>query len=588
MAQLLSSTLTGNQVVPTTTSTATGISKLRLNALGNALTYSLNVTGLDFGDLLGKKEQTPTTRDDVTHVHIHIGARGTNGIVALSLYDRVTGNDSQDSDLKIIQNNNGSTTLKGRWDVKDPSSVPLNQVLRAIRDSSPGDEVNLYWNVHTAEFPNGEIRGQIKATPLEKTVPVTLDATLNQAQVVEPSGVKAKGESTMVLTRSGDAMRYQLTVSGLDFGALVGQGPQTPKTSDDVGLIRILSANRGKNGSNAFTVYNPLLNGGSDDRDLRIRLNQNGSATLTGVWDESDKANIKLSNFVDTIRNSKTGDEIPLYWEINTSGAPDGAIRGQMKAVPNEITGTAQNDVLTGTSRDDIIRGLSGDDVLFGLRGKNQLLGNTGDDILVAGSISDTFNGSKGDDLADFSELQSPVKINLDTQNVAFRFGQESSATGKILRSIEGLVGTDENDELTGDASSNRIQGGQGADRINGLGSRDRLFGGGGGDRLAGDDGNDILEGGQGKDTLIGGAGENTLIGGDGRDFFVITRTKDEFNIVKDFKDRTDRLRLLGNLSYGDLTIRQQRDDTVIQVGQQEVMRLEDFRANDLSRADFT
>lgn len=586
MAQLLSSTLTGNQQVPTTTSIATGTSTLQLNPLGNALRYSLNITGLDFGDILGTNPQTPGGLDDVTRINIRVGARGVNGIVAFNVFDAIN-ETSQDGDLKIVQNNNGSTTLRGVWDTDDPSSVPLSQVVRALRDSSPGDEVNLYWNVQTAGFPSGEIRGQIKATPLEATVPVTMAANLNQGQVVEPSGVNAKGESTLVLNRTGNSLRYELTISGLDFGTLVGQSPQTPRTSDDVGLIRLQAGNRGRNGSNAFTVYNPLLPGGSDDRDLRIRLNQNGSATLRGVWDEADRANIRLSNFVQTIRDSKTNDELPLYWSISTSGAPDGAIRGQLKAVPNEFVGTAQNDVLSGTSRDDILRGLGGNDVLFGLRGRNELDGGSGNDILVAGSISDTFKGSNGSDLADFSELDSAVSANLNTQRVAFRSGLGESSADRPFRLIEGLVGTRAGDQLTGNSQNNRLEGRQGADKLRGGAGRDRLFGGQGNDRLEGGDGNDVLDGGANKDTLIGGSGSNTLIGGNGRDFFVITRNRDEFNTVRDFNDGLDRIRLLGGLSFADLRIRQQRNDTVIALGRQDTMRLEDTRANDITRADF-
>jgi hypothetical protein len=86
----LNSILSGDQEVPSPVDTeATGVSSLTLNETGDALSYSLTLTGLDLGDLLGTGDQTPDPGDDVTRIHIHNGARGENGPVALGLFDLV-------------------------------------------------------------------------------------------------------------------------------------------------------------------------------------------------------------------------------------------------------------------------------------------------------------------------------------------------------------------------------------------------------------------------------------------------------------------------------------------------------------------
>ncbi|MGB7273222.1 MAG: spondin domain-containing protein, partial [Geitlerinemataceae cyanobacterium] len=166
----LSSILNGVQEVPLpTNSAATGSSFLTLNETGNALEYSLTVSGLDFGQLLGTAPQTSDPGDDVTRLHIHNGERGVNGPVAFGLFDLVApeagGQDADD--LEILANPDGSVTLSGIWEETDPALIPLSQFVSEIRDAEPGEDIGLYWNVHTNRFPGGEIRGQIQVEEVE-------------------------------------------------------------------------------------------------------------------------------------------------------------------------------------------------------------------------------------------------------------------------------------------------------------------------------------------------------------------------------------------------------------------------------------
>lgn len=172
---VLSSVLTGNQEVPQPTdSSAFGLSNLRLNETGTALNYDLTVYGLDFGQFLGATPRTAATTDDVTRVHIHAADRGANGNVVFGLIDLVAPavNNQDADDFRIVENPDGSVTLSGVWEQTDNTASPLSQFVSAIRNVEPGQDLGLYWNVHTTANPGGEIRGQLRqGTVLPADVP---------------------------------------------------------------------------------------------------------------------------------------------------------------------------------------------------------------------------------------------------------------------------------------------------------------------------------------------------------------------------------------------------------------------------------
>jgi sugar lactone lactonase YvrE len=185
----LNAIVSGLQEVPTFTgSGATGVSSLSLNEAGDALSYSLTLTGLDFGDLLGTGPQTADDGDDVTRIHIHAGARGENGPVALGLFDLVAAEaDGQDADdFSVVENPDGSVTLSGVWEPTDAASLPLSDFVSAIQAAESGEDLDLYWNIHTERFPGGEIRGQIQAGEAPEADPVRL--TVAVKNLAPPQG----------------------------------------------------------------------------------------------------------------------------------------------------------------------------------------------------------------------------------------------------------------------------------------------------------------------------------------------------------------------------------------------------------------
>jgi Ca2+-binding RTX toxin-like protein len=76
------------------------------------------------------------------------------------------------------------------------------------------------------------------------------------------------------------------------------------------------------------------------------------------------------------------------------------------------------------------------------------------------------------------------------------------------------LIGTPEDDTITGGPGPDRLAGLEGNDTLNGLGGNDGLSGGSGNDTLNGGAGNDGISGYTGNDTLNGGDGNDYLLGG--------------------------------------------------------------------------
>ena len=224
----LVATLSGEQEVQETpvVTDATGTSELTLNEAGDALEYSLTVTGLDFGAFIGDGTPlTEATDDDVTRVHLHNAPSGANGDIVFGLIDLVDPTfDGQDiDDLAITLNDDGSVTLTGIWEETDPASAPLSDFVADIQAGAGGEEIDLYWNIHTEEFPGGEIRGQLTVAD-EAPTPGDGALQLNQ-------------DNSFTLTE--DDVNLQLTLNSVDAGAIneigifaVGEGEDEPTTEE--------------------------------------------------------------------------------------------------------------------------------------------------------------------------------------------------------------------------------------------------------------------------------------------------------------------------------------------------------------------
>jgi serralysin len=116
-------------------------------------------------------------------------------------------------------------------------------------------------------------------------------------------------------------------------------------------------------------------------------------------------------------------------------------------------------------------------EILIGSDFNDTLTGNVFDNMLEGGLGADKFDGGMGLDLVSYANAEAGVTANL--LKPALNSGEAFKDTYK---NIEGLVGSEHNDTLTGNALANGITGGPGDDIIAGNGGIDILNGGPGGD----------------------------------------------------------------------------------------------------------
>jgi Ca2+-binding RTX toxin-like protein len=152
-----------------------------------------------------------------------------------------------------------------------------------------------------------------------------------------------------------------------------------------------------------------------------------------------------------------------------------------------------------------------------------------GDDILMGREGADHIDGGLGIDTASYSESDEGVDANLATGT-----GELGEAEGDTFYFIENLIGSDQNDVLTGNTEKNKLEGSAGADTLVGGDGVDQLFGGADADVLVSGNINGV-------NVAAGGVDKEVVNGGEGTDYLVVTGAAGERVIIQD-GDRGDRL----------------------------------------------
>jgi Ca2+-binding RTX toxin-like protein len=274
------------------------------------------------------------------------------------------------------------------------------------------------------------------------------------------------------------------------------------------------------------TDGNDNLNG-SDGNDSLMGLGgadslTGGPGTDTASWqDKNASVAITLGSGPDGLVDADPGT-IGNQSENDTAGADiENAVGGSGN---DTITGSASANVLMGGVGQDTLGGVGGDDSLcgdsspfllflgtpfalnctsgigsVGATSADTLNGGAGDDRLFGHQGPDVLNGEAGIDIASYAEKPAGgagagVVVTID--GVANDgLPDEDLATGGSQPegdnvSTENVLGSQNNDTLTGDAGSNALSGGEGTDTLNGQG------------------GNDVLDPGNGAGDIVnGGAG---------------------------------------------------------------------------------
>ena len=293
-----------------------------------------------------------------------------------------------------------------------------------------------------------------------------------------------------------------------------------------------------------------------------------------------------------------------------------------------------------------------------------QLVGTEADDTFVDREGILSYDGAEGSDTIDLSGRSREVFLSLSSEanegetdsdeTAAVQTGlisaeggepapSEGNLPAKRLVSIENVIGTGFNDNLTGSAQDNRIEAGDGDDFVDGgAGGRDVLIGGNGIDTVAfdlaqssivfdlgkqgelqstdigqilaegfestigsafsdtlsgdnndntliGNDGNDMLEGGAGNDTLIGAGNDDILGGGEGTDTFLYQTfgglvlegndTITDFNLSEDILDMRASFETIEAVRSATS---QQGSNALISLGESGSVLIQNVNAEDL------
>ncbi|HXG37605.1 MAG TPA: CHRD domain-containing protein [Bacteroidota bacterium] len=243
--------LDGSQEVPPVTTTASGTGTFILSRDATQLTYNITVNGLS---------------GPITGSHFHNAPAGVAAGVVKSL---------------TFTNN----TSSGVWSVGDATQPLTDSLLSELLRG------RLYVNIHTGQYPGGEIRGQVLLSG-----PVTFTARLEGAQEVPPVSTTAAGTGSVTLNPNG-TVTWDATVTGLS-GAITGSHFHNGAVGATGGVVKSMT----------FT-----------------------NNTSAGTWSASDQSQ-PLTDLL--LRELVRGR---LYMNVHTAANPGGEIRGQVLLSPGAV-----------------------------------------------------------------------------------------------------------------------------------------------------------------------------------------------------------------------------------------------------------
>jgi Ca2+-binding RTX toxin-like protein len=311
-------------------------------------------------------------------------------------------------------------------------------------------------------------------------VTVTLGAGANDGEAGEGDNVHADVEQ-IIGTPFGDTLTG--TVGDQDLSGDAGPdtidaGPGNDALGGGPG-VDTLTAGDGIDSLQGGTEADDMSGGaGTDEASYDVF----GSAAVT----------VTMNNVANDGQAGGTeGDNVRTDIE-NLRGSP----------ASDTLTGSTGDNVIVGVGGDDSIMGIGGDDDLFGdftfnsgTFGADTVNGGNGDDNIAGGGGGDGLIGGNDFDLVDYSNFAGSNPVTVTTGNNVADDGLAGEGDN-ISSSVEGLVGGNGNDTISGASGPNVLRGGLGTDTLIGANGNDVLLG----DRCCTFFA-DVLNGGDGNDT---------------------------------------------------------------------------------------
>ncbi|MEL6573911.1 MAG: CHRD domain-containing protein [Pseudomonadota bacterium] len=462
-----------------------------------------------------------------------IAGDGDNVLVGGLGNDFIEGGDGFDtadfSDLDVAvtvaldKNGNGMATRETGFNV----SVDDVVVERSFVDQALAG--NLYYNIHTADFPGGEIRGQLFVVSDQgrgHDRVIELAGSLDAAQ--EPGSTSdsdATGEATLTISfnEQGEILySSELSVTGLNEADLLTPGP------GGVSAIHVHNAPVGINGPIARDT---LVDAGGT-------LDPATGSGVSGVDVIDEVVEIDILSSIERVVGSDDIDTIDLSafngvtidLDVNTPQPGPASQEGVIRVGGEVVAEVADFENVQGSGGDDLILGNNEINVLEGLGGNDSIHSFGG---------ADTIDGGDGIDTALFS-AGAGVIVDLD---------EDGNAIAQINAPNGALIDTVLNFE--------NINGSNNAGSPNG-----------GNDILSGNSGANQLNGQAGDDILNGEGGDDILIGGEGSDTFTFEGAFGN-EVITDFEVGIDRLDFsdFGDDFADDIDVEQVNNGTLLTLG---------------------
>ncbi|MDJ0716024.1 MAG: chondroitinase-B domain-containing protein [Prochloraceae cyanobacterium] len=457
-------------------------------------------------------------------------------LIGSNFGDSLVGNDGNN----IIEGAGGADTIEGG----------LGSDTASYDDSNQAVNVNLATGINSGGDAAGDILSGIEnLIGSDENDTLTGNGGINSIEGGDGNDLLIGSAGADILDGGDDEDRasYETSAVAVNVNLATGVGVGGDAQGDTLENIENLTGSAsndtlvGDNDENLLSggAGNDSLVGGGDEDTL---IGGAGADILDGG------ANEDLASY-----ENSTAVNVNLATGVGVGGDAQG---DRLSNIEN-LSGSAQNDILVGDVNDNELSGGNGAD---------SLVGDAGADTLIGGDGADTLDGGGGIDVADYSDSNLAVNVNLATES-----GIGGDAQGDSLVNIENLIGSDFNDNLVGDRGNNEIFGSDGADIIDGgagidtvnysdldedmevnlttgvqiinnlpadtltnienvIGSEEgenTLVGSAANNLLVGGEDEDVLEGRGGNDTLDGGSDGDTLLGGENNDSLLGERGND-------------------------------------------------------------
>jgi trimeric autotransporter adhesin len=178
--------------------------------------------------------------------------------------------------------------------------------------------------------------------------------------------------------------------------------------------------------------------------------------------------------------------------------------------------GNGLDNLIQGNGYDNLLTGGEGTDTLYGLGGRDQLLGGSAWDFLYGGADADRLDGGVGDDYMWGGTGDDVYVVDNNYDRVYEAAGE---GTDTVESRVYDYYLPDNVENLTLQLSARFGTGNDLNNVIRGTNEQNQLYGEAGNDSLYGLDGNDVLAGGAGDDYMEGGRGDDEYYVGSSGDY---------------------------------------------------------------------